>query len=828
MVGALRDGASVPALPSRPVRREGSYVSRERGSDRLLRTVRPGLRVAPRVALAASALYARRTRRWNGRSGLGSGAPSLAAAHLTACDREPIHILGTLQPHGFLVALDGPDLRIVQASANVPGLPGRPAAEIHGKPLASALPEAVEAVEAFRLAPAEREGARYLASLTLDTQEGPRSYDLAAHRSADLIVLEFEEIASEAASYQSLDALYPRLSAFVEGLHAAGSVADLCRLLAADIRHITGFDRALVYRFDRDWHGTVVAEAGNGVLPSYLDLRFPASDIPAQARELYRRNRLRIIPDAAYEPVPILPTLTPGTGAPLDLSQSVLRSVSPVHVEYMRNMGTQASMSVSIVVDGALWGLISCHNKAAHRVPLQARNACDFLTRIFALQLAAKERGALAEQRIRLGAIQARLLGYMAEEEQFIDGLLNHPADVLALADAAGAAVVTAESCRLLGATPSVGEVRALHDWLSGQSMGDQVYVTDALGEAYAPGRAFADRASGLLAISISQKYASYVLWFRPEVVQTVKWGGDPTKAATADPAGGPERLHPRKSFETWKETVQGRSLSWSDPEIDAAKDLRAAVLGSVLRRAEELAALSEELQRSNKELEAFSYSVSHDLRAPFRHIVGYSELLRAREAERLSEKGRHYVDTIAEAALSAGRLVDNLLNFSQMGRNALNRVSGDMGQLVEEVRRRIAQDVPPERVVHWRIGPLGRVYADPVMLRLVVENLLSNAVKYTRDVPEAVIEVGREPDQDGEAVFYVRDNGIGFDMAYVGKLFGVFQRLHRVEDFEGTGIGLANVRRIVERHGGRTWANGALGRGATFHFTLPSRDGAR
>jgi light-regulated signal transduction histidine kinase (bacteriophytochrome) len=518
---------------------------------------------------------------------------------------------------------------------------------------------------------------------------------------------------------------------------------------------------------------------------------------------------------------------------PLDLSQSILRSVSPVHVEYMRNMGTMASMSVSILVDGALWGLISCHNAEARRVPLQARNACDFLTRIFALQLAAKERGAEAEQRLRLGAIQARLLGFMAEEENFLDGLLNHPDDVLALAGASGAAVITSDSCRLLGATPREAEVRGIYQWLSSGPGGADLVATDALSEAYPPARAFAERASGLLAISISQKYASYVLWFRPEVVRTVKWGGDPTKAAVPDPAGGPERLHPRQSFAIWKETLQNRALPWSRAETESVKDLRASVLGIVLRRAEELASLSEELQRSNKELEAFSYSVSHDLRAPFRHIVGYSELLRSREGDRLSDKGRHYINTIIEAAFSAGTLVDNLLRFSQMGRNALNPVAGDLNAMVEEVRRSVLREVPPERAIRWTIGALGRVKADPMMLRLVIENLLSNAVKYTRDRAEAVIEIGRLDGhgagraQDGEgaeqAVFFVRDNGVGFDMAYVDKLFGVFQRLHRVEEFEGTGIGLANVRRIVERHGGRTWAEGTVGAGATFYFTLPT-----
>lgn len=758
------------------------------------------------------------------RPNAGSGLiQSSNAAHqridLSACDREPIHIVGSVQPHGFLLALDVPDLTILQASANAP------ATATVGTGLEAAYPELAALVRRYLTGEARQDGAVYLRTVTLEIGGVRQAYEVAAHGVDGFVILELEET-DDLSGDAGLDALTPRLRAFVERLHAARSVEDLCHLLAVDIRHVTGFDRALVYRFDRDWHGTVLAEDGNGVLPSYLDLRFPASDIPAQARELYRRNRLRIIPDAAYVPVPIRPAMTPA-GKPLDLSQSVLRSVSPVHVEYMRNMGTMASMSVSILVDGALWGLVSCHNQDPKRVPLLARNACDFLTQIFALQLSAKVRGEQAEQRLALGAVQSRLLGYMAEEESFIDGLLNHPDDVLALVNASGAAVVTSDRCRLLGATPAEGEVRALYDWLSARSDSDDMFATDALAEAFPRAEAFADRASGLLAISISKRYASYVLWFRPEVVRTVKWGGNPVKAAQPDPDGGPDRLHPRKSFEIWKETVKGRSLPWSVPEAEAAKDLRASVLGIVLRRAEELAAMSEELQRSNKELEAFSYSVSHDLRAPFRHIVGYSNLLKNKEGANLSEKGRHYVDTIIEAAFSAGTLVDNLLTFSQMGRHSLNKVSGDLNALVEEVRRKVMRDVAPERTVRWEIGALGRVHGDPIMLRLVIENLLSNAAKYTRGKPESVIEVGRLPPQDGEAVFFVRDNGAGFDMAYVDKLFGVFQRLHRVEEFEGTGIGLANVRRIVERHGGRTWAEGKPGEGATFHFTLPIREEA-
>jgi light-regulated signal transduction histidine kinase (bacteriophytochrome) len=240
-----------------------------------------------------------------------------------------------------------------------------------------------------------------------------------------------------------------------------------------------------------------------------------------------------------------------------------------------------------------------------------------------------------------------------------------------------------------------------------------------------------------------------------------------------------------------------------------------------VLRKAEELAELTEELERSNKELEAFSYSVSHDLRAPFRHIVGYTELLKESEGPRIGDKGRRYIEIILESARSAGQLVDSLLGFSRMGRANLARVEVPMANLVEEARRVLEPEIAG-REIDWHLGELPQVVGDPTMLRLAWQNLLSNAIKYTRRRERAVIEVGSRP-EGREEVFFVRDNGVGFDMAYAGKLFGVFQRLHRVEDFEGIGIGLANVRRIAERHGGRTWAEGTPDDGACFYFSLPA-----
>lgn len=300
--------------------------------------------------------------------------------------------------------------------------------------------------------------------------------------------------------------------------------------------------------------------------------------------------------------------------------------------------------------------------------------------------------------------------------------------------------------------------------------------------------------------------------------------GGEPVKAMSA----GSLQMHPRKSFETWLQTVHLRSTPWHTAEIDAAGELRTAIVDIVLRSAEEMAALSERLTASNKELEAFSYSVSHDLRAPFRHIVGYAQLLKKFEGDRLSEKGNRFIDTIVESAVAAGTLVDDLLGFSQMGRSTLRLTVVDLDALVDDLTKRIAS-VGGGGAVQWKITPLPKVRADLMMLQQLFQNLIENAVKFSKGRNPAAIEIGFDASIAPGGAYFVRDNGVGFDMAYVGKLFGVFQRLHRVEEFEGTGIGLANVKRIVERHGGKVWAHGAVGEGATIYFTLPiesMRDG--
>lgn len=525
---------------------------------------------------------------------------------------------------------------------------------------------------------------------------------------------------------------------------------------------------------------------------------------------------MRLIADSNYQRVPLQRSAAlAADAAPTDLSLATLRSVSPVHLQYMRNMGTGASMSVSLLNEGRLWGLVSCHNQQPRRVPYHVRTACEFIGQILSLQIALKERALAVEERVARRATLVKLLGRMAGTEDFMAALGRDPHSLLALAGASGAAIVHRGDCVLLGQCPSKQQVLGLAHWLTQENTTPELYATDQLSQQWPEAAACTDVASGVLAVAISQLHDSYLMWFRPEVVRTVRWGGDPRK--TPEPG---QALSPRMSFEAWKETVHQRSLPWEAEDRDAALEMRTAIVDIVLRKAEEMAELNEQLLRSNKELEAFSYSVSHDLRAPFRHIVGYSELLSSSADDRLTDTEKRFLATIVESAKSAGTLVDDLLSFSQMGRSTLGRARVDMRALAEDVRQSLVMEYRGRQIT-WTLPPLPAVHADPTMLRLVWQNLLSNAVKFTREREDAVIEVGHER-TESEDVFFVRDNGCGFDMRYVDKLFGVFQRLHHVEEFEGTGIGLANVRRIIGRHGGRTWAEGRLGQGATLYFTLP------
>ncbi|KHL74621.1 ATPase [Pseudomonas putida] len=730
------------------------------------------------------------------------------------CAQEPIQVPGSIQPQGFLLVLDEQDLRILQASDNVERWLGVPARELLGCTFADVVSASFDLRAHLERLPGDDVFPFHIGDVHL--RNGAPCGDrlrLLTHRHDQVLIAEFEPVRQPLGPVDQGD-YYPLVRGFVSSLNNAATLEELLQQTVLQIKRITGFGRVKAYSFDTEGNGQVLAEVADAGYPRYLGLCFPASDIPRQARDLYRVNRIRVIEDANYQAVPLVPAANPRTGKPLDMSFAALRSVSPVHLQYMRNMGTLASMSLSIVVDGQLWGLVSCHHEQPRPVDLRTRTACELLASVLSLQIESRESHANTRKLLDLRQHIVRMISSMADHDSVSEGLRALPEVLLAFAGASGAAVISAERCDLIGQTPPAAQVTALVHWLA-QRDDETVFHSDNVRRDIDELPELAEHAGGVLAVAISQIHSHYLLWFRPEQVRTVNWAGRPDKQI------GPQgALSPRHSFDLWQEQLGGYCEPWDPLTIDGVVELRTAVLGIVLRKAEELAQLANDLRRSNKELEAFSYSVSHDLRAPLRHIAGYTELLGEIEGQGLSERGRRFLKHIEEAAQFAGSLVDNLLNFSQMGRSALRLSDVDLNALVEAIRQELAPDYEGREII-WNVAPLPKVIGDPAFINLALHNLIANAIKYTRGREPARIEIGAHL-HDEEIEVYIRDNGVGFDMAYANKLFGVFQRLHRMEDFEGTGIGLASVRRIIERHDGRVWAQGQVDQGASFHFTLP------
>ncbi|WP_256672608.1 ATP-binding protein [Pseudomonas sp. v388] len=739
--------------------------------------------------------------------------PDAFQAALDNCAREPIRTPGSIQPQGFMLVVEEPGLVIRQISENLPQWLGVDSDALLGAPLDAVVARAADVIEQFDGLDEDQTHPYHVGDITfLIGERAAESIPMMLHRHDRMLIAEFQRPDAVSISGTSL---YPVLRSFISGASEAESVDQLCERAVRVLKRLTGFGRVKSYRFDNEGNGLVNAELVDEGYPSYKGLCFPASDIPAQARELYCLNRIRVIEDATYEPARLVPSSNPLTGQPLDLSFSALRSVSPVHLQYMRNMQTLASMSVSIVVNGALWGLISCHHNAPRSVRFHIRSACELLGRVLSLQVESRETHLRNERMLEIRQRIVQLLGAIADHDSVLLGVRAMPDVFVHFVGAAGAAVVSGSGCELHGNTPPKPQVMALAAWLTQRH--EDLFHSDNISRDIPPLAALSGVASGVLAVSISEIHPHYLVWFKPAQSQIVNWAGRPDKSI-----GQSGSLSPRQSFEQWQQVVEGFSTPWSVSEIDGVQELRLAILGIVLRKAEELAQLSEDLERSNKELEAFSYSVSHDLRAPLRHIAGYAELLGEMEGSNLSERGLRFLGTIEDSAKFAGTLVDNLLSFSQMGRSAMRFSDVNLSAMVASIQLEMRPDYEG-RQIEWTFHSLPVVVADPAFLHLAMRNLIANAIKYTRKQPVATIEVGVQ-EREADTVISVRDNGVGFDMQYVDKLFGVFQRLHRMDEFEGTGIGLANVRRIIERHGGTVWAEGVVGSGATFYLSLPKR----
>jgi light-regulated signal transduction histidine kinase (bacteriophytochrome) len=528
---------------------------------------------------------------------------------LSNCEREPIHVPGSVQPRGVLLTVTEPDQVVEQASQNLAdliGVPwsdalGRPLAEVVGRPAAEAIARSASAFGDLR--------ERNPVELTLDVDGGPVPVDAILHRAllrgpgdvpgrdlpaSTALVVELEP--ARGPRPFSFPNTYQAVRGTVGELNRASSLQELYDITARAVRSLTGFDRVMVYRYDADYNGEVVAEAKAELLNSFLGLHYPASDIPAQARALYEKNWIRLISDVDYAPAPIEPRSHPATGQPLDLTYSTLRSVSPIHLEYLRNMGVRASMSISLLRDDRLWGLIACHHyEGPHAPPVATRSAAEFLGSTLSLRLVDRASEEETRRALQVRSTLAWLTAATLDEDRpLTDTLLGAPS-LLDLLPADGVSVCLQGTVGSLGAPLPDGLAAAVAAWAA--ERGDDVVATDAL-SAEAPGLgAPVEVACGVLVLPLPE--GQHVFWHRGETVQQIDWGGDPHNKAIAELEGDEVRLSPRKSFDRWRETVRGRSAAWTPQQVAEAGELRTHLLEALYARERRIVRAAETLQRS-------------------------------------------------------------------------------------------------------------------------------------------------------------------------------------------------------------------------------------
>ena len=512
---------------------------------------------------------------------------------LDNCAREPIHIPGSIQPRGVLAVVSEPAFEIRQVSANVGEVLGVSVDDVLGRHL-SALIGAEQAARVQQSASAFGDlRQRNPLELELTVDGGRRAFDALLHREPGGVLLVELEIAYGARPF-SFPNTYQAVRNSVEELNRASSTAELYDSTARAVRDLTGFDRVMVYRYDQDYNGEVVAECKIDDLNSFLGLHYPASDIPAQARAMYEKSWLRLISDVDYTPAPLVPAVDPATGAPLDLTYATLRSVSPIHIEYLQNMGVRASMSISLLRHGRLWGLIACHHYAGpHLPPYGARAAAEFLGSTLSLRLIDRFDDDQLRERLASQSMLAHVTAATLNESESVAAALLHSPSLLDLLPAAGVVVSLGGEYHELGSVPPPEVVAQVAAWArsAGEEMASSERLSDELPAVDL------HEAAGALALNLPDE--QYVIWFRQEALRAVEWGGDPHNKAIAVREGDGVRLSPRKSFERWREVVDKCGEPWGPIQVETAEALRGHLVEELYRRTQGAFRVAEMLQRS-------------------------------------------------------------------------------------------------------------------------------------------------------------------------------------------------------------------------------------
>lgn len=733
---------------------------------------------------------------------------------LTNCEKEPIHIPGKIQSNGFLIAADK-NYIINFCSQNIFNFLPVGAPQLLGQPL--------EILSSYFTNSEPQDFIVNLIKLwhthkgfepinPYPVKIGGRTFNLIICAAVDYFLIEFEpEISDIKSDVQGI------IGGSLSKMLARTTSYELFYNTAQQVKEIIGYDRVMIYSFHEDGHGEVIAEAKNDDLKPFMGLHYPASDIPKQARELYKINLTRIIADVNIEPSSIV-TLPINESVFLDLTHSSLRAVSPTHIQYLKNMGVASSFSISLINQNELWGLIACHNYTPRFINYKERHSAKVIGHVLSTAITFKLDEENKSKITRLNSAVDHITKNLFRNTTIEDALFKYDVTLLNAVDATGAVLIFDNQIHTIGNTPHQLFLKALVNWLN-ENIQSDLYYTHKLPEEFPPGLSEAKNASGLLVCRLSKQLKEYIIWFRPEIITTVKWAGDPDKPAHIN-TEGIMQLSPRKSFEEWTQSVKLTSETWKTEDILYAQKLKEEIITAINRKSSEIRLLNEKLKMAYDELDTFTVTISHDLKTPLTYIKSYSQLLEL--SFNLDEKAREIVKHIIKGADKMQVMIQEVLQYSSVGLGKLSPKLLDMQSILAEVIAEIMMNDQNSLHVINVIEPYN-IYADQVMVVQVFTNIIGNAVKYTKKSENAIITIISKNTAEG-VQYTIKDNGIGIHPKEHQHVFDLFSRSERVKEYEGTGVGLAISKKIIEKHRGKIWLESDGESGSSFHIFFPHK----
>lgn len=738
--------------------------------------------------------------------------------NLTNCEQEPIHIPGSIQSHGFLLGLKQDSLLIDYCSANTAQYLTLFHTELLGKGF-----DTVFGDEPKQLLLGYINNNQMLSSFLLPLTLAGVDFLCTVHKSDATYIIEAEPAIMQV---KAANEVYNQTSQFLGYMHDTHTLKQLCQLVATGTREITGYDRVMVYRFDADYNGEVFAEARREDLEPFLGLHYPHTDIPPQARDLYMSNLLRLITDIDYTPVPIY-TIDDAEHKNLDLSLAILRSTSPMHVQYLHNMGVGASLTISLIYKKKLWGLIACHHYSPKNLSPEVRLAAQLQGHFITSQIDVRQASEEYDLSRKINLALDRVNNYTLNQTSLLNNLVNSE-DLLALCNASGVSVLFNGTIYKSGLTPADDEIRTLASWLAVYS-NHSSFSTNKLIDFLPEAKNMCENTSGIIYHSLEIDSNNCIIWYRPETITEVNWAGDPAKSIIKDAKG----LYPRNSFKLWKEVVECMSKPWLQPELDTAAACaynlqRQINLLIITQEEEKYRKLSELLSQTNSELENINWISTHDLQEPLRKIQLIASRILSKD-EQISVNAQDAIQRMKASASRMQTLLIDILKYTRLKHTDEVVEIVNLNHILSEVKIDMAETIN-EKSAEIIVDALPEIKGMTFLLRQLFSNLIANSIKYSSPDTKPVIKitpnhvpVNFKPDDSTlYNVIYVADNGMGFDQQYAETIFNIFTRLHSSPDYRGSGVGLALCKKIMQNHNGHISASSSVGQGTVMSLYFP------